>query len=543
MAIVPTLVDRVKIFTASSGTGPFALGPAVSAFRGSEALVDGTHYSYAVEQGSNYEAGTGEYILATNTLVRSPIISSNGGAPVAFAANAQVAFTALASDYRYGDGAQLRTDLAGNGGAALVGTAKGQTVQAAIDVTAARGPIGGSGLTQSSGLLLGRWSAGDGPIQQVTISTGLALDGSGNLTVAPPWASITGKPTTLSGYGITDGVSAGAVGSSGLTQATGKLLGRWSASTGAIQEVTVGTGLALDGSGNLTATGSASVTWGGITGTLSAQTDLQSALTARALTGAVGSSGLTQTTGKLLGRWSASTGAIQEVTIGTGLALDGSGNLTATATGAVWGGITGTLSAQTDLQTALNGKAATGAVGSSGLTMATARLLGRTTASTGAVESITVGTGLTLASGILSNDMAIEVGSATIVLQDSAGNSATMGANNVFRYVKIGPFIHLSGTLHWTATSALTNGSRLRLSGLPYAAVNIAQYRAPATIGAAASSSFSIGSDRIGGAVDFNSSLILLSRISTNNTDVNLVKSDIGNAGTVYGISIDYLAA
>ena len=46
---------------------------------------------------------------------------------------------------------------------------------------------------------------------------------------------------------------------------------------------------------------------------------------------------------------------------------------------------------------------APGAITTSGLTMATARLLGRTTASTGAVEEITVGTGLSLSGGSLTN--------------------------------------------------------------------------------------------------------------------------------------------
>jgi hypothetical protein len=46
---------------------------------------------------------------------------------------------------------------------------------------------------------------------------------------------------------------------------------------------------------------------------------------------------------------------------------------------------------------------APGAITTSGLTMTTARLLGRTTASTGAVEEITVGTGLSLSGGNLSN--------------------------------------------------------------------------------------------------------------------------------------------
>lgn len=49
---------------------------------------------------------------------------------------------------------------------------------------------------------------------------------------------------------------------------------------------------------------------------------------------------------------------------------------------------------------------APGAITSSGLTMATARLLGRTTASTGAVEEISVGTGLTLSAGSLSASVA-----------------------------------------------------------------------------------------------------------------------------------------
>lgn len=46
---------------------------------------------------------------------------------------------------------------------------------------------------------------------------------------------------------------------------------------------------------------------------------------------------------------------------------------------------------------------APGLITASGLTQATARLLGRTTASTGAVEEISIGTGLQLSAGVLSN--------------------------------------------------------------------------------------------------------------------------------------------
>lgn len=59
---------------------------------------------------------------------------------------------------------------------------------------------------------------------------------------------------------------------------------------------------------------------------------------------------------------------------------------------------------QADAATARSnlGAAAAGAIGSSGLTMATARMLGRSTASAGAAEEITVGSGLSLSGGTLS---------------------------------------------------------------------------------------------------------------------------------------------
>ena len=56
---------------------------------------------------------------------------------------------------------------------------------------------------------------------------------------------------------------------------------------------------------------------------------------------------------------------------------------------------------------------APGAVTTSGLTMATDRLLGRTTASTGAVEAITVGSGLSLSGGSLTNSAPDQVVSLT----------------------------------------------------------------------------------------------------------------------------------
>jgi hypothetical protein len=63
-----------------------------------------------------------------------------------------------------------------------------------------------------------------------------------------------------------------------------------------------------------------------------------------------------------------------------------------------------------------------GLIATSGLTMATDRILGRTTASTGAVEEITVGSGLSLSAGVLSGTGGM---SAVKLSADATTTSAT----------------------------------------------------------------------------------------------------------------------
>jgi hypothetical protein len=88
------------------------------------------------------------------------------------------------------------------------------------------------------------------------------------------------------------------------------------------------------GAGNI----SIASTWGAITGTLSSQSDLNSALSGKQATLVSGTN-------------------IKTV---NGQSLLGSGNITISGGGSsTWGGITGTLSSQTDLQSALNAKQAT----------------------------------------------------------------------------------------------------------------------------------------------------------------------------------------
>jgi hypothetical protein len=119
-------------------------------------------------------------------------------------------------------------------------------------------------------------------------------------------------------------------------------------------------GTSLLGSGNIVI--SASATWGSITGTLSSQTDLQSALNAKQATLVSGTNIKTINSTTLLGSGDIAVQAtlVSGTNIKTvnGTSLLGSGDITIGGS-AAWGSITGTLSAQTDLQTALNGKQAT----------------------------------------------------------------------------------------------------------------------------------------------------------------------------------------
>lgn len=92
------------------------------------------------------------------------------------------------------------------------------------------------------------------------------------------------------------------------------------------------------------------------------------------------------------------------------------------------------------------GGAASGAVGSSGLTMNTARMLGRTTASAGAIEEITIGSGLSLSAG-------------TLVATASGGTVTSVAASGGTTGLSFtGSPITSSGTLTLTGTLAVANG-------------------------------------------------------------------------------------
>ena len=176
--------------------------------------------------------------------------------------------------------------------------------------------------------LLGRYTTGAGVVEELTLSTGLAVDGSGNITVSVGAGSITDGSIT---YAKIQNVTG-----------PGKFLGRYTAGAGPVQELTIGTSLTYD-----TGTGVTNIANGdkGDITVGTAGTDWQ--IDANAVgTAEVANSAITYakiqnvTTSRLLGRYTTGAGVTQEITLGTGLALNTTtGELTATGSG---GTVTGT---------------------------------------------------------------------------------------------------------------------------------------------------------------------------------------------------------
>jgi hypothetical protein len=119
------------------------------------------------------------------------------------------------------------------------------------------------------------------------------------------------------------------------------------------------------------------------------------------------------------------------------------------------------------------GAAASGSITTSGLTQATARILGRTSASTGAIEEIQIGSGLSLSAGELSatggsgvtavgpsTDDVLSVSGSDLVADDAGADRIIFwdDSESKLRYLEAGSGLSISGTtMTVTATGGATN--------------------------------------------------------------------------------------
>lgn len=256
-----------------------------------------------------------------------------------------------------------------------------------------------------------------------TVSTGLdtlKFTGAGVSSVTQTERTVTvdiaggggsGTVTNIATAGLISGGPITTTGTITTSMATGKLVGRSTAGTGIMEEITVGSGLTLSG-GTLTATGGGT---GDVVGPASA-TDNAVARFDTTTGKLIQNSGVTIDDTNIV---SAAGLNLSGLTASQIVATDASKNLQ-TLTTATYPSLTelsyvkGVTSA---IQTQLNAKgsgtvtnvATAGLISGGPITttgtittsMATGKLVGRSTAGTGIMEEITVGSGLTLSGGTL----------------------------------------------------------------------------------------------------------------------------------------------
>lgn len=191
------LFNRAKMTTSTTGTGTITLGSASNGFQSfaDAGVANGDVVQYVIEEGSNFEIGTGTYSSSGTALTRTPTESSNSDSAITLAGQATVSITAVAADLNR---------LQHNGSDKVTVSSTGASVAGNISVT---GNVDGRDIATDGSKLDGIESGATADQTASEILTAIkTVDGSGSgldadtLDGSHASAFLTGNQTiTLSG--------------------------------------------------------------------------------------------------------------------------------------------------------------------------------------------------------------------------------------------------------------------------------------------------------------------------------------------------------
>lgn len=146
------LFNRAKMTTSTTGTGTVTLGSASVGFQSfaDAGVANSDVVQYVIEEGANFEIGTGTYSSSGTSLTRTPSESSNSDAAISLSGTATVSITAIHSDFN---------ELQHEGVTKVAATSTGATVTGTLAATALTGD--GSALTGIEGVpsgVIAMWS-------------------------------------------------------------------------------------------------------------------------------------------------------------------------------------------------------------------------------------------------------------------------------------------------------------------------------------------------------------------------------------------------
>jgi D-ribose pyranose/furanose isomerase RbsD len=201
------LVNRAKMFTATTGTGTITLGSAESGYQSfaDAGVADGETVRYVIEDGTDWEIGSGTYTASGTTLTRSVDESSNSDAAISLSGSAVVFITAATTDIQQppSEGAFVDGDKT-----------KLDGIEAGADVTDTANVTSAGALMDSEVTNLAAVKAFD-PTDYATSAQGSLADSAVQPGDSPSFGSVTvtgtvdGRDVAADGTKL-DGIEAGA---------------------------------------------------------------------------------------------------------------------------------------------------------------------------------------------------------------------------------------------------------------------------------------------------------------------------------------------